>query len=147
MVVECAGAVAWRRHGINEAALSYTATDLKRLLAYSTVENLGIFVGLGLALAFSANGMPTGCGARDDSGAVPQSRHIQEPTLPRFRRCSDGNRRARHGASGSLIHRSQLSHSSSDARQSQHCRRSTASSRSGSPPRQSSSARSCPYGA
>ncbi|MGZ8409381.1 MAG: proton-conducting transporter transmembrane domain-containing protein, partial [Hyphomicrobium sp.] len=33
-------------------------TDLKRLLAYSTVENIGIiFVGLGLALAFQANGM------------------------------------------------------------------------------------------
>lgn len=33
-------------------------TDLKRLLAYSTVENLGvIFVGLGLALAFKANHM------------------------------------------------------------------------------------------
>ncbi len=33
--------------------------DLKRLLAYSTVENVGIiFVGLGLAMAFSANSMP-----------------------------------------------------------------------------------------
>jgi len=33
--------------------------DLKRLLAYSTVENLGvIFMGLGLALAFKANHMP-----------------------------------------------------------------------------------------
>ncbi|MCJ7597960.1 MAG: hydrogenase 4 subunit B, partial [Methyloceanibacter sp.] len=32
--------------------------DLKRLLAYSTVENVGIiFVGLGLALAFEAHGM------------------------------------------------------------------------------------------
>jgi formate hydrogenlyase subunit 3/multisubunit Na+/H+ antiporter MnhD subunit len=32
--------------------------DLKRLLAYHTVENIGIiFVGLGLALAFRANGM------------------------------------------------------------------------------------------
>lgn len=32
--------------------------DLKRLLAYSTIENIGIvFVGLGLALAFRANGM------------------------------------------------------------------------------------------
>ena len=32
--------------------------DLKRLLAYSTVENVGIiFIGLGLALAFKANGM------------------------------------------------------------------------------------------
>jgi formate hydrogenlyase subunit 3/multisubunit Na+/H+ antiporter MnhD subunit len=33
--------------------------DLKRLLAYSTVENVGIiFIGLGLALAFQANEMP-----------------------------------------------------------------------------------------
>ena len=33
--------------------------DLKRLLAYHTVENIGIiFIGLGLALAFEANGMP-----------------------------------------------------------------------------------------
>jgi formate hydrogenlyase subunit 3/multisubunit Na+/H+ antiporter MnhD subunit len=33
--------------------------DLKRLLAYSTVENVGIiFIGLGLSLAFKANGMP-----------------------------------------------------------------------------------------
>src|SRR5512140_2220597 len=33
--------------------------DLKRLLAYSTIENIGIvFVGLGLALAFKANAMP-----------------------------------------------------------------------------------------
>ncbi len=33
--------------------------DLKRLLAYHTVENIGIiFIGLGLALAFQANGMP-----------------------------------------------------------------------------------------
>ncbi|MCA1458013.1 hydrogenase 4 subunit B [Bradyrhizobium sp. BRP22] len=32
--------------------------DLKRLLAYSTIENVGvIFVGLGLALGFQANGM------------------------------------------------------------------------------------------
>jgi len=33
--------------------------DLKRLLAYHTVENIGIiFLGLGLALAFAAHGMP-----------------------------------------------------------------------------------------
>jgi formate hydrogenlyase subunit 3/multisubunit Na+/H+ antiporter MnhD subunit len=32
--------------------------DLKRLLAFSTIENIGIiFIGLGLALAFGANGM------------------------------------------------------------------------------------------
>ena len=35
--------------------------DLKRLLAYHTVENIGIiFIGLGLALAFQANGMALG---------------------------------------------------------------------------------------
>ena len=34
--------------------------DLKRLLAYHTVENIGIiFIGLGLALAFKTYGMPT----------------------------------------------------------------------------------------
>jgi formate hydrogenlyase subunit 3/multisubunit Na+/H+ antiporter MnhD subunit len=34
--------------------------DLKRLLAYHTVENIGIiFIGLGLALAFEANGLAT----------------------------------------------------------------------------------------
>jgi hydrogenase-4 component B len=33
-------------------------TDLKRALAYSTIENIGlVFVGLGLALAFDANGL------------------------------------------------------------------------------------------
>jgi hydrogenase-4 component B len=33
--------------------------DLKRLLAYSTVENIGIiYIGVGLALAFKAHGMP-----------------------------------------------------------------------------------------
>jgi formate hydrogenlyase subunit 3/multisubunit Na+/H+ antiporter MnhD subunit len=42
--------------GILSATLQ---TDLKRLLAYSTVENIGvIFVGLGLALAFGSAGMP-----------------------------------------------------------------------------------------
>jgi len=36
------------------------ATDTKKMLAYSTVENVGvIFVGLGLALAFRANAMPS----------------------------------------------------------------------------------------
>jgi hydrogenase-4 component B len=35
--------------------------DLKRLLAYHTVENIGIiFIGLGLAMAFWANGLPAG---------------------------------------------------------------------------------------
>ena len=41
--------------GILYATLQH---DLKKLLAYSTVENIGvIFAGLGLALAFRASGM------------------------------------------------------------------------------------------
>ena len=45
--------------------------DLKRLLAYSTVENIGIiFIGLGLALAFSAHGMHGAGGAGADRRAV-----------------------------------------------------------------------------
>ena len=38
-------------------------TDLKRFLAYSTVENIGIvFIGLGLALAFRSQGLPLAAG-------------------------------------------------------------------------------------
>jgi hydrogenase-4 component B len=43
--------------GVLEALMQ---DDMKRLLAYSTIENIGIvFVGIGLALAFRSNGMPT----------------------------------------------------------------------------------------
>jgi formate hydrogenlyase subunit 3/multisubunit Na+/H+ antiporter MnhD subunit len=42
--------------GVLEALMQ---DDVKRLLAYSTIENIGIvFVGLGLSLAFRSNGMP-----------------------------------------------------------------------------------------
>ncbi|HVN02667.1 MAG TPA: hydrogenase 4 subunit B [Caulobacteraceae bacterium] len=42
--------------GVLQALMQH---DLKRLLAYHTVENIGIiFIGLGLALAFQANAMP-----------------------------------------------------------------------------------------
>ena len=66
--------------------------DLKRLLAYSTVENIGIiFIGLGLALAFQANGMRCGRGARADRRAVPrpQPLAVQEPAVLRRRRRAD----------------------------------------------------------
>ncbi len=47
--------------------------DLKRLLAYHTVENIGIiFIGLGLALAFKANGMPAAAALALTAGAVPR---------------------------------------------------------------------------
>ena len=56
--------------------------DLKRLLAYHTVENIGIiFIGLGLALAFQAYGHGVGRGARLHRGAAPrvQPLLVQEP--------------------------------------------------------------------
>ena len=72
--------------------------DLKRLLAYSTVENIGIiFIGLGLALAFKANGM-----RRRRAGvhgrAVPrlQSLVVQEPAVLRRGRRAARDGRARH---------------------------------------------------
>lgn len=53
--------------GVLQAVLQ---RDLKRLLAYSTVENIGIiFIGLGLALAFQANGM-TGAAALSFTAAL-----------------------------------------------------------------------------
>ena len=63
--------------------------DLKRLLAYHTVENIGIiFIGLGLAMAFQANGLPLGGGARAHRRPVPrlQPFGVQEPAVLRRRR-------------------------------------------------------------
>ena len=51
--------------------------DLKRLLAYSTIENVGvIFVSLGLALAFQANGHEAGGGARLHRRAVSRAQPL-----------------------------------------------------------------------
>ena len=74
--------------------------DLKRLLAYSTVENIGIiFLGLGLAMAFRADGDPDRRGAGADRRLVPrvQPRGVQEPAVLRRRRGADRHRHARHG--------------------------------------------------
>ena len=76
--------------------------DLKRLLAYHTVENIGIiFIGLGLALAFKAHGMALAAALALTAGAAPcvQSFALQEPAVLRRRRGAHRNRRARHGAS------------------------------------------------
>ena len=62
--------------------------DLKRLLAYHTVENIGIiFIGLGLALAFRANDMLGASGGGNDRGTVPriQPFGLQEPAVLRCR--------------------------------------------------------------
>ncbi len=69
IVFDLAGAPAWWWSMVVLALGGVTAVmgvlyalmqhDLKRLLAYHTVENIGIiFIGLGLALAFKAYGMP-----------------------------------------------------------------------------------------
>jgi hydrogenase-4 component B len=51
-------------------------TDLKRVLAYSTVENLGvIYVCLGFALAFSANGLPAGAALALTAGLLHALNH------------------------------------------------------------------------
>ena len=68
IVFELAGAPAWWWSIVVLAVAGITTVmgvlyalmqhDLKRLLAYHTVENIGIiFIGLGLALAFNAHGM------------------------------------------------------------------------------------------
>ena len=76
--------------------------DLKRLLAYHTVENIGIiFIGLGLALAFKAHGMPSAAALALTAGLLArvQSFGLQEPVVLRLRRRAHQHRRARHGAS------------------------------------------------
>jgi hydrogenase-4 component B len=51
--------------------------DLKRLLAYSTVENIGvIFLGLGLALAFKAYGMISGAALALTAGLLHVFNHM-----------------------------------------------------------------------
>ena len=63
--------------------------DLKRLLAYHTVENIGIiFIGLGLALAFKAHGMTFAAALALTAGlsACVQSFRLQKPVVLRLRR-------------------------------------------------------------
>jgi formate hydrogenlyase subunit 3/multisubunit Na+/H+ antiporter MnhD subunit len=51
-------------------------SDLKRLLAYSTVENLGvIYVCLGLALTFAASGLPAGAALALTAGLLHALNH------------------------------------------------------------------------
>ena len=58
LVVEHRRAAARRHHRRLGVLYALMQHDLKRLLAYHTVENIGIiFIGLGLALAFKALGM------------------------------------------------------------------------------------------
>ena len=76
--------------------------DLKRLLAYHTVENIGIiYIGLGLALAFKAHGMAVAAALALTAGLlhVFNHSHLQELVVLRRRRRAQFYRRTRHGAS------------------------------------------------
>ena len=111
--------------------------DLKRLLAYHTVENIGIiFIGLGLALAFKANGMAFAAALALTAALLHVFNHSLFKSLLFFgaRRGADCDRRARHGAS----RRPHPPHASDRASRSwsavspfRRCRRSTALSPSG----------------
>ena len=75
--------------------------DLKRLLAYHTVENIGIiFIGLGLALAFLANGMSLAAalGAHGSAVPCPQPSLFKSLLFLGCGRRAARHRRARHGA-------------------------------------------------
>ena len=75
--------------------------DLKRLLAYHTIENIGIiFIGLGLALAFQANAMAVAAALALTAALFHVLNHSLFKSLLFFGAgCgADGDRRARHGA-------------------------------------------------
>jgi hypothetical protein len=75
-------------------------TDLKRVLAYSTIENVGlIFAGLGLALAFKANGF-VAAAALAATAAVSRAQpcDLQKPAILWRWGGADLDGRARHGA-------------------------------------------------
>jgi formate hydrogenlyase subunit 3/multisubunit Na+/H+ antiporter MnhD subunit len=82
--------------------------DLKRLLAYHTVENIGIvFIGLGLALAFRANGMVLAAALALTAGLLHVFNHSLFKSLLFFGAgavlTSTGERDMEH--LGGLIHR------------------------------------------
>ena len=82
--------------------------DLKRLLAYHTVENIGIiYIGLGLALAFKAHGMPLAAALALTAGLFHVFNHSVFKSLLFFGAgavlSSTGERDMEH--LGGLIHR------------------------------------------
>ena len=111
--------------------------DLKRLLAYHTIENIGIiFIGLGLALAFRANGMRLAAALALTAALFHVFNHSLFKSLLFFGAGAvlTRDRRARHGAARrpDPPHAARpRSRSWSAASRSRRCRRSTASSRNG----------------
>ena len=81
--------------------------DMKRLLAYHTVENIGIiFIGLGLAMVFRGKASPTprrsGWSRRCFTCSTTR---CSRPAVPRRRRRAYRHRRADMERIGGLIHR------------------------------------------
>ncbi len=76
------------RHGVFRRGLRAVQTDMKRLLAYSSVENIGIlFTGIGLAIVFHGVGM-TALAALALIAVLyhsAQSRVHEEPAVSRHR--------------------------------------------------------------
>jgi len=76
--------------------------DLKRLLAYHTVENIGIiFIGIGLALAFKAHGMLFAAALALTAALLHVFNHslFKRLVVPWLGRRAGRDRRARYGAS------------------------------------------------
>jgi hydrogenase-4 component B len=109
--------------------------DLKRLLAYHTVENIGIiFIGLGLALAFQANGMGWAAALALTAALFHVLNHSLFKSLLFFGAgavlTATGERDMESSAASSTACRDRFA-SWSAASRSRRCRRSTASSPSG----------------
>ncbi len=113
--------------------------DLKRLLAYHSIENIGIILmGLGAALMFLHSGHPVLASLALIAGLVShhQSRDVQGAALPRRGRGAARHAHAQHGGNGRAGQTDAAGRrsSSSSARwPSPRCRRSTVSSANGSP--------------
>ena len=75
-------------------------SDMKRLLAYSSIENIGIIVaGIGLTILFKAYGKTLLVGDHADRRSLShvESRILQEPPLPRHRLGPACDQRAQPG--------------------------------------------------
>ena len=81
-------------------------TDMKRLLAYSSIENIGLmFVGIGLALIFVGYGMKPMAALALTATLyhVAQPRLLQEPAVPGHRRVLHATAERSLGKLGGLI--------------------------------------------
>ena len=98
----CCWRSAWRRPCSASSSPS-VQVDMKRLLAYSSIENMGLlFAGMGLTLIFSAYGMGPMAALALTATLYHVASHacLQEPALPRHRQRAARHRRAQPRPSG-----------------------------------------------